>query len=375
MQTRSALSPDSVDGAHSTDPVAKQQKQQAVDAPLPSVSPPRKQSKTYGRLKVRAADVKGFRAELPTLLEKRTFVGTAPKRLLFIGDIHGSLKEFNLLLCKLKFKMGEDQVVLVGDLVAKGPESVGVVRRARQIKAWCVRGNHDDRVIRWREFLDGPGSTLSESELKDLQKSGGLPYDDFKVGKDHYQIARDLSPDDITWMKSFPAIMSLPPPYTEWVVVHGGLDPSKPLLKQSAEDVMVTRNIAASGPISTHDQGQAWFDAWADKMKSFSQGTSTAGNNDDVNFDVVHFNKIIYGHDAGRGLQLHPITKGLDSRCVYGGQLTTFILPGESTSSVTCTNYVGGSGDAGKDQRRRRRNRIPNAEPEPLHTVEQHQEK
>ncbi|KAJ2753484.1 hypothetical protein GGI19_003103 [Coemansia pectinata] len=364
MQARPTLAPDSVDSAHLTDPVAKQQ---AVDAPLPSVSPPQQAPKTYGRLKVRAAEVKDFRAEPPTLFEKKTFAGTAPKRMIFIGDIHGSAKELNLLLCKLKFKKGEDQVVLVGDLVSKGPESVAVIRRARQISAWCTRGNHDDRVIRWREFLDGPGKALSQSELKDLEKSKGLPYDDFKTSGDHYQIARDMSPDDITWMKAFPTIMSLPSPFSEWVVVHGGLDPSKPLLKQSAEAVMVTRNIASGGPTSSRTEGQAWFELWADKVKGLNNGNSTGGN--DVDFNEIHFNKIIYGHDAGRNLQLHPLTKGLDSRCVYGGQLTAFILPGEKIVSVTCPNYDGGN--AGKDGRRRRRGAIPSAKAEPMYTVEQ----
>ncbi|KAJ2732344.1 hypothetical protein IW152_003893 [Coemansia sp. BCRC 34962] len=367
--------PTSSNGTRSPDPAAQQQRQQAVvDTPPPPVSPHPQQPEAYGRLKVRAADVKSFRAKPPTLLEKGTLSGKEPKRLIFIGDIHGSLKELNLLLCKLKFKRNEDQVVLVGDLVAKGPESVGVVRRARQLNAWCVRGNHDDRVIRWREFLDGPGATLSESELKSLEKSGGLPYDDFKLGKDHYQIARDLSPDDIAWMKSLPTILSLPPPYSQWVVVHGGLDPSKPLLKQSAEDVMVTRNIASSGPTSSRDEGQAWFELWADKMKGLSPGSSAEGGAD-LNFDEVHYNKIIYGHDAGRSLQLHPLTKGLDSRCVYGGQLTAFVLPGEKTVSVTCPNYDGGSGSDGKDRRRRRRDSIPNAKAEPMFTLEEGEEK
>ncbi|KAJ1902906.1 hypothetical protein LPJ71_005384, partial [Coemansia sp. S17] len=362
MQARSALAPDSVDSAHPIDPAAMQQ---AVDAHLPSVAPPQQEPQTIGRLKVRAAEVKDFRAEPPTLFEKKTFAGTAPKRLLFIGDIHGSVKELNLLLCKLKFKRGEDQVVLVGDLVAKGPESVAVVRRARQINAWCVRGNHDDRVIRWREFLDGPGKALSQTELKDLDKSKGLPYDDFKLSGDHYKVARDLSPDDITWMKAFPTIMTLPSPFSEWVVVHGGLDASKPLLKQDAEDVMVTRNIASGGPTSSRDEGQAWFELWADKMKGLSQDNSTS----ETNFNELHYNKIIYGHDAGRNLQLHPLTKGLDSRCVYGGQLTAFILPGENTVSVTCPNYDGG--DAAKDRRRRRRGTIPSAYAEPMYTLEQ----
>ncbi|KAJ2457888.1 hypothetical protein GGF42_002409 [Coemansia sp. RSA 2424] len=346
------------DHTHAADSVAQHKS--------PSAPPPDKQEKVYGRLKVRAPDVKDFRAEPPTLLVKQAPTGEAPKRLLFIGDIHGSVKELNKLLCKLKFKKGEDQVVLVGDLVAKGPESVSVVRRARQIGAWCVRGNHDDRVIRWREFLDGPGKTLSQSELKDLEKSKGLPYDDFKLGKGHYEIARDLSPDDATWMKSLPIIMSLPPPFTEWVVVHGGLDPSKPLLEQDPDAVIETRNIASGGPTSSRDEGTAWFELWAEKMKGLKPDNNTAAA--DIDFGKVRYNKIIYGHDAGRNLQLHPLTKGLDSRCVYGGQLTAFILPGEKTVSVPCPNYDGGDSDS-----KRRRRRLRDADAKQLYTHEEQQ--
>ncbi|KAJ2746004.1 hypothetical protein GGI20_001706 [Coemansia sp. BCRC 34301] len=357
MYSRPSATPSAVDHSPTADSAAQHAS--------PSTPPPsEQQDRVYGRLKVRAPDVKSFRAEPPTLLEKRTFTGEEPGRLIFIGDIHGSVKELNQLLCKLKYKKGKDQVVLVGDLVAKGPESVSVVRRARQIGAWCVRGNHDDRVIRWREFLDGPGKTLSQSELKDLEKSKGLPYDDFKLGKGHYEIARDLSPDDATWMKSLPIIMSMPPPYSEWVVVHGGLDPSKPLLEQDPEAVIETRNIASGGPTSSRDEGVAWFEAWAEKMKGLKQDESA-----DLDFNEVRFNKIIYGHDAGRNLQLHPLTKGLDSRCVYGGQLTAFILPGEKTVSVTCPNYdSGGDGDS-----KRRRRRLRDADVKQLYTHEEQQ--
>ncbi len=35
---------------------------------------------------------------------------------------------------------------------------------------------------------------------------------------------------------------------------------------------------------------------------------------------------VIYGHDARRGLNLQPYTKGLDTGCVKGGPLTALVI-------------------------------------------------
>jgi hypothetical protein len=43
--------------------------------------------------------------------------------------------------------------------------------------------------------------------------------------------------------------------------------------------------------------------------------------------------KVIYGHNAIEGLQMHTHTIGLDSGCVYGNYLTAYIL--ESWEIVT----------------------------------------
>ena len=44
-----------------------------------------------------------------------------------IGDVHGCREELESLLAACSVGRGDD-VVLVGDLVAKGPDSAGVVR-------------------------------------------------------------------------------------------------------------------------------------------------------------------------------------------------------------------------------------------------------
>ncbi|KAJ2598878.1 hypothetical protein H4R99_003926 [Coemansia sp. RSA 1722] len=293
------------------------------------------------------ADMSGFKASETKVFEQREFTNGTAKRMIFIGDIHGCAEEFTQLLDEVKYVPGEDQVVLVGDLVAKGPDSIGVVRKARKIGAWCVKGNHDDRVVRWREFLNGPAEGASRTNLE----ASDLPYSDFEIESNaHYDIARRLSPADYEFMAAFPAIMGLPDPFAEYVVAHGGIDPSKPILEQNPEDVMTMRNIGTDGPSSEKDDGLGWFEVWAAKMKVLTL-PSNGFSAKDADYSVIRYNKVIYGHDAGRDLNIRDYTKGLDSRCVYGGKLTAFILPGEEMVSVACQNYDGGS----NDRRRRRR--------------------
>ncbi|KAJ1807742.1 hypothetical protein LPJ75_004734 [Coemansia sp. RSA 2598] len=304
-------------------------------------------------------DMKGFKATETKVFEQREFTNKTVKRMIFIGDIHGCSEEFNQLLQEVKYVPGEDQVVLVGDLVAKGPDSIGVVRKAREIGAWCVKGNHDDRVIRWREFLNGPAVGVTQESLKSLESGDGLPYSDFEIsGKPHYDIARKLSPADYEFMAAFPAIIGLPDPFAEYVVAHGGIDPSKPILQQNPEDVFTMRNIGSDGPSSETEEGLGWFEVWAEKMQELTppSGGFSAKNAD---YSVVGYNKVIYGHDASRDLNIRDYTKGLDSRCVYGGKLTAFILPGEELVSVNCENYDG-EGGGSNDRRRRRRRRMDN---------------
>ena len=68
------------------------------------------------------------------------------KRILVISDIHGELKLFDSLLEKVKYDADEDQLILVGDYVDRGPDSKGVLNRVSELKrngAVVLRGNHD----------------------------------------------------------------------------------------------------------------------------------------------------------------------------------------------------------------------------------------
>jgi predicted phosphodiesterase len=68
-------------------------------------------------------------------------------RVLVVGDPHGCFEELQDILTKANFDASNDTLIIVGDLVNKGPKSVEVVRYARENNALCVRGNHDDTAL------------------------------------------------------------------------------------------------------------------------------------------------------------------------------------------------------------------------------------
>ena len=74
---------------------------------------------------------------------------TSAPRTLVVGDVHGCLDELRALV-EHAGVTADDDVVFVGDLVAKGPDSAGVIAWARERGAAAVLGNHDEHVLRAR---------------------------------------------------------------------------------------------------------------------------------------------------------------------------------------------------------------------------------
>ncbi|MGO4632233.1 polynucleotide kinase-phosphatase [Streptomyces sp. 2RAF24] len=74
-----------------------------------------------------------------------------------IGDVHGCRSELETLLGKLGYVDGHHPegrtAVFVGDLVDRGPDSPGVLRRVMGMvaagDALCVPGNHENKLGRW----------------------------------------------------------------------------------------------------------------------------------------------------------------------------------------------------------------------------------
>lgn len=66
-----------------------------------------------------------------------------------IGDIQGCDDELAALLHCIAFEAGQDRLILVGDLVNRGPASLAVLRRVRALgtAATALLGNHDLHLL------------------------------------------------------------------------------------------------------------------------------------------------------------------------------------------------------------------------------------
>ncbi|KAF9100749.1 hypothetical protein BGX27_000262 [Mortierella sp. AM989] len=282
-------------------------------------------------------------------------------RTIVIGDIHGNLKGFNRFLKKIKFNPSKDTIVLAGDIVAKGPHSLKVIDRAIKLDAKCVRGNHDDKVIRWRGFLDSlSGRQLEDLESEteeDLQHSRGLVDDNkgwesvpSEIGKDndtetqqlriqaripsdldkaseHYHIAKKMSKRQYNYLKNCPLILTLPRKLSvkniPIHVIHAGIDPHRSILKQEPWVLTNVRNLLEDGtPSRKKNEGRGWAMEFNELHKRRSL----------MKQDFL----IVYGHDAGRSLNVMPWSIGLDTGCVYGRELTGYVVETGRIISVPC---------------------------------------
>ena len=72
-----------------------------------------------------------------------------------IGDLQGCLAPFDCLLERIGFNADRDRLFLAGDLVNRGPDSLGTLRRVYALRdnVHTVLGNHDLHLIFFRQRL------------------------------------------------------------------------------------------------------------------------------------------------------------------------------------------------------------------------------
>lgn len=64
-----------------------------------------------------------------------------------VGDLHGCLEDLNILLEYISFDKSVDRLFSVGDLVDRGPNSIGCLRLLREPWFHSVIGNHEQMMV------------------------------------------------------------------------------------------------------------------------------------------------------------------------------------------------------------------------------------
>ncbi len=309
-----------------------------------------------------------------------------PRGILVMGDVHGCFEEMQLLYQKalqvhqhVPFKY----VILVGDLVNKGPESAKVIRWVRLhnqrqqlgkedmnssddgITQWCtVRGNHDDGAL---------AAALGDEERRGKKKYQWVMEGEHSIRDDNDEHGATtnkddavyLSDDDVEWLAELPYTITipgaalLPGEAFDTVVVHAGLIPNVELQEQTIETMITVREVKpvllsdddedsiSDGHAIRNYQYHAREAAVKEKKHTKKKHHHSKHNNDHVEEDNIHHQqprpwaqvwqgppRVIFGHDARRGLQQHDWAIGLDTGAVYGKQLTGIILPEQTLVSV-----------------------------------------
>lgn len=250
-----------------------------------------------------------------------------------IGDIQGCYKTLRRLLKRMAFSPERDRILLVGDLVNRGPDSLDVLRWASDLgnRVISVLGNHDIHLI-----------GLSKG-VADLRQTKFLE-----------QVLRARDSDKlIKWLRKRPLM------YREnnFIVVHAGLLPAWSLADaeheaRKLEELIQGNTCATFLKFFYRNKANVWSDELSGLEKSavalnaftrmrMCRSTTEmeftfTGKPEEAPlgltpwFDLKDKREgghiVIFGHWAALGLRVRPTTVALDSGCVWGQYLTAYRL-------------------------------------------------
>ena len=201
-------------------------------------------------------------------------------RLIAVGDIHGCHHEFSDLLGVLDLKAG-DRVVLLGDIVNRGPDTLKVIDLARASGCACLLGNHELRLLKFRKT--GDRKYMKEHDLETFDA---------------------LRPEDWAYLESMP--LTYEEADLNTVFVHGGFLPNEPWQRQPAEVVTRIQVVDKEGRArkrADDPNAPPWADLWGGPPF------------------------VVYGHTPRPEIYKLKWSIGIDTGCVMGGYLTAYILP------------------------------------------------
>ena len=224
-----------------------------------------------------------------------------------IGDIHGhlsKLEEVHDWIEKDRAQNAEagSQVVHLGDLVDRGPDSAGVIAFLQSGiidgQPWVVlKGNHDRMFA---GFVDNPRyrdpGLRSELPWLDPRLGGAATLASFgvdvadpaRIQDIHSEAIRKVPAAALTFLRDLPTYHTS----QQVIFVHAGIRPGIPLMDQSEDDLLWIRT------------------GFLDDLRD-------------------HGALIVHGHTAIRTATHHGNRVNIDSSAAYGGPLTAVAIEGQ----------------------------------------------
>lgn len=232
-------------------------------------------------------------------------------KLHIIGDVHGMLDPLQELVDKLEIK-ASDKLIFVGDLIDKGPSSIGVVKYVESLRLTAeyeivlVEGNHEDRMRRYLRNLKLRPRVATEQaarapELERLREqlaSEGMEFLDWSV-----PFYRCKTHDVLVVHGGIPGTLQSFPVSLEEAYALTGREAKR------FEKIFRTRFVhAKSGEfLALGDQGPAdpfWAEAYDGR-----------------------FGHVVFGHQPFLNCPAEfPYATGIDTGAVHGGGLTALTL-------------------------------------------------
>jgi bis(5'-nucleosyl)-tetraphosphatase (symmetrical) len=264
-----------------------------------------------------------------------------------VGDLQGCHAEFVALLERLKFDPARDSLWLTGDLVNRGPDSLGVLREVRALGACAttVLGNHDLHLL-----------AMAFAPAGVLRREPGL-------------VAVLDAPDAaelLDWLAGRPLLHR--DPGLGWTLVHAGLPPQWSLTdaESAAREVEAALRDDPASLLSQMygDQPDLWSGALTGVARlRFAVNCLTRLRFVDAGGRLLlplkgpvadappgalpwfrhpdrrtRGNALVFGHWSALGYLSEPGLLCLDTGCVWGGSLAALRLdaPGQEPVLLPC---------------------------------------
>lgn len=264
-----------------------------------------------------------------------------------VGDIQGCCAELRQLVEQTGFDPAVDKLWLVGDLVNRGPDSLGVLRLVKSLgdAAITVLGNHDLHLLAVAEGI------------AELHRSDTLH--DILTAPDRDEL--------LAWLRA-QRMMHVE---NGWVLVHAGLLPQWTVAQAQALAHEVEDALRGA---HYHDFLTRMYgnhpDHWSDDLSGFKRlrvitnaftrmrictvdggmEFKFKGEVQDVPTGFMPWFEVpqrasrdatvICGHWSALGLKVGQDIIALDTGCLWGGPLSAICLEDRKVFQVTCQNPV-----------------------------------